>query len=74
MRENELMDVVECGVGAIVWRHEATAERLVQAVLAASAVTATCPPTCSAGSSTRWARCTGAREAGRRAGPRADVP
>ncbi|WP_329448791.1 LuxR C-terminal-related transcriptional regulator (plasmid) [Streptomyces sp. NBC_01426] len=36
MRENELMDVVECGVGAIVWRHEATAERLVQAVLAAS--------------------------------------
>ncbi|MEU9417942.1 response regulator transcription factor [Streptomyces sp. NPDC051000] len=36
MRENELLDVVECGVGAIVWRHEATAERLVQAVLAAS--------------------------------------
>ncbi|MFK0256223.1 LuxR C-terminal-related transcriptional regulator [Streptomyces sp. NPDC090445] len=36
MRESELLDVVECGVGAIVWRHEATAERLVQAVLAAS--------------------------------------
>ncbi|MFB0631572.1 LuxR C-terminal-related transcriptional regulator [Streptomyces sp. AB3(2024)] len=36
MRENELLDVVECGVAAIVWRHEATAERLVQAVLAAS--------------------------------------
>ncbi|KOU66936.1 LuxR C-terminal-related transcriptional regulator [Streptomyces sp. NPDC060334] len=36
MRENELMDVVECGVGTIVWRHEATGERLVQAVLAAS--------------------------------------
>ncbi|MFF3651621.1 response regulator transcription factor [Streptomyces sp. NPDC002181] len=36
MRENELLDVVECGVGAIVWRHEATAGRLVQAVLAAS--------------------------------------
>ncbi|WP_327285972.1 MULTISPECIES: response regulator transcription factor [unclassified Streptomyces] len=36
MRENELLDVVECGVGAIVWRHEATADRLVQAVLAAS--------------------------------------
>ncbi|MDT0613847.1 helix-turn-helix transcriptional regulator [Streptomyces lancefieldiae] len=36
IRENELLDVVECGVGAIVWRHEATAHRLVQAVLAAS--------------------------------------
>ncbi|MEW1633069.1 response regulator transcription factor [Streptomyces sp. NPDC093801] len=36
MRENELLDVVECGVAAIVWRREATAERLVQAVLAAS--------------------------------------
>ncbi|MET9604156.1 response regulator transcription factor [Streptomyces sp. NPDC006512] len=35
MRENELLEVVECGVGAIVWRHEATAERLAQAVLAA---------------------------------------
>ncbi|WP_369383748.1 response regulator transcription factor [Streptomyces sp. cg36] len=36
IREVELLDVVGCGVGAIVWRHEATAERLVQAVLAAS--------------------------------------
>ncbi|MFE9056222.1 helix-turn-helix transcriptional regulator [Streptomyces mutabilis] len=36
IRENELLDVVECGVGAIVWRHEATAHRLVQAVLAAA--------------------------------------
>lgn len=36
IRESELLDVVECGVGAIVWRHEATAHRLVQAVLAAS--------------------------------------
>lgn len=36
LRESELLDVVECGVGAIVWRHEATAHRLVQAVLAAS--------------------------------------
>ncbi|MCS0637518.1 response regulator transcription factor [Streptomyces sp. LP05-1] len=36
IRENELLSVVECGVGAIVWRHEATAHRLVQAVLAAS--------------------------------------
>ncbi|MFJ3137710.1 LuxR C-terminal-related transcriptional regulator [Streptomyces sp. NPDC086843] len=36
IRENELLDVVECGVGAIVWRHEATAHRLVRAVVAAS--------------------------------------
>ncbi|GGM03555.1 helix-turn-helix transcriptional regulator [Streptomyces fumigatiscleroticus] len=36
IRENELLDVIECGVGAIVWRREATAHRLVQAVLAAA--------------------------------------
>ncbi|MEU6481551.1 response regulator transcription factor [Streptomyces sp. NPDC047017] len=36
LREAELLDVIECGVGAIVWRHEATAHRLVQAVLAAA--------------------------------------
>lgn len=36
LRETELLDVVGCGIGAIVWRHEATAHRLVQAVLAAS--------------------------------------
>jgi DNA-binding NarL/FixJ family response regulator len=36
IRENELLDVIECGVGAIVWRREATDHRLVQAVLAAS--------------------------------------
>ncbi|MGW0822966.1 helix-turn-helix transcriptional regulator [Streptomyces sp. NPDC002845] len=36
IRETELLDVIECGVGAIVWRREATAHRLVQAVLAAS--------------------------------------
>ncbi len=36
IRETELLDVIECGVGAIVWRHEATAHRLVQAVVAAS--------------------------------------
>ncbi|MEV7784027.1 response regulator transcription factor [Streptomyces sp. NPDC088106] len=36
IRENELLDVVECGVGAIVWRHEATAHRMVRAVVAAS--------------------------------------
>ncbi|MET9762134.1 response regulator transcription factor [Streptomyces sp. NPDC006372] len=36
LRETELLDVIECGVGAIVWRREATATRLVQAVLAAA--------------------------------------
>ncbi|MEV0224061.1 response regulator transcription factor [Streptomyces sp. NPDC050704] len=36
IRETELLAVIECGVGAIVWRHEATAHRLVQAVVAAS--------------------------------------
>ncbi|WP_330334574.1 response regulator transcription factor [Streptomyces sp. NBC_00536] len=36
MRESELLDVMECGIGAIVRRQDATAERLVQAVLAAS--------------------------------------
>ncbi|MFF7602135.1 helix-turn-helix transcriptional regulator [Streptomyces mirabilis] len=36
IREAELLDVIECGVGAIVWRHEASAHRLAQAVLAAA--------------------------------------
>ncbi|MET9970124.1 DNA-binding response regulator, partial [Streptomyces sp. NPDC006356] len=36
IRENELLDIIECGVGAVVWRREATAHRLVQAVLAAA--------------------------------------
>lgn len=36
IRETELLDVIECGVGAVVWRHEATALRLSQAVIAAS--------------------------------------
>ncbi|WP_320775663.1 helix-turn-helix transcriptional regulator [Streptomyces sp. CRN 30] len=36
LRGQELLDVVECGVGAVVWRHEATPSRLLQAVLAAS--------------------------------------
>ncbi|MFI1172616.1 helix-turn-helix transcriptional regulator [Streptomyces melanogenes] len=36
IRETELLDIVGCGIGAIVWRHEATAHRLVQAVLAAA--------------------------------------
>lgn len=35
IRESELLDVIECGVGAIVWRHEATGHRLLRAVLAA---------------------------------------
>ncbi|MFE0175742.1 LuxR C-terminal-related transcriptional regulator [Streptomyces sp. NPDC059002] len=36
VRESELLDVIECGVGAIVWRREATAQRLAQAVLTAA--------------------------------------
>ncbi|WP_042422561.1 helix-turn-helix transcriptional regulator [Streptacidiphilus anmyonensis] len=36
VRESELLQVIECGVGAIVWRREATGHRLHQAVLAAS--------------------------------------
>ncbi|KAF4406538.1 helix-turn-helix transcriptional regulator [Streptomyces sp. Ru87] len=36
IREAELLQVIECGVAAILWRHEATAHRLLQAVLAAS--------------------------------------
>ncbi|MCH0559383.1 LuxR C-terminal-related transcriptional regulator [Streptomyces sp. MUM 16J] len=36
LREDELLDVIECGIGAIVWRHEATAARLEQAVRAAA--------------------------------------
>lgn len=35
IREAELLDVFECGVGAIVWRNEATRQRLLRAVLAA---------------------------------------
>ncbi|MGW6914110.1 helix-turn-helix transcriptional regulator [Kitasatospora sp. NPDC054939] len=36
MREAELLDAVECGVAAILWRREATAVRLGRAVLAAA--------------------------------------
>ncbi|GES27663.1 response regulator transcription factor [Streptomyces angustmyceticus] len=36
IREAELLAVIECGVGAILWRHQATPRRLYQAVLAAS--------------------------------------
>ncbi|WP_308013387.1 helix-turn-helix transcriptional regulator [Streptomyces beigongshangae] len=35
IREAELLDVIESGVGAIVWRHEATGSRLLRAVTAA---------------------------------------
>ncbi|MFE4451939.1 LuxR C-terminal-related transcriptional regulator [Streptomyces sp. NPDC056796] len=36
IREAELLQVIEYGVGAIVWRREATGQRLLRAVLAAS--------------------------------------
>ncbi|MFC5883921.1 response regulator transcription factor [Kitasatospora sp. CM 4170] len=36
MRESELLEAVECGVAAILWRREATAERLGRAVQAAA--------------------------------------
>ncbi|WP_209311466.1 helix-turn-helix transcriptional regulator [Streptomyces spiramenti] len=36
LREAELLDVIECGVGAVVWRNEATEHRLAQAVFAAA--------------------------------------
>lgn len=34
LREEEFRDAVACGVGAVVWRHEATQHSLVEAVLA----------------------------------------
>jgi DNA-binding NarL/FixJ family response regulator len=34
MREAELMSVIECGVATVVWRREATIDRLVRAVQA----------------------------------------
>jgi DNA-binding NarL/FixJ family response regulator len=36
LREAKLLDVLGVGIGAIVWRHEATGDRLVQAVMAAA--------------------------------------
>ncbi|MDX6761458.1 MULTISPECIES: response regulator transcription factor [Streptomyces] len=36
LREAELLQVVECGVRAIVWRREATEDRLLEAVRAAA--------------------------------------
>ncbi|MEU6117243.1 response regulator transcription factor [Streptomyces sp. NPDC047117] len=36
IREAELLQVIECGVGTIVWRREATGNRLLKAILAAA--------------------------------------
>lgn len=36
LRQADLLDVIDCGVGVVVWRHEATGPRLVRAVLAAA--------------------------------------
>ncbi|MFJ4413098.1 LuxR C-terminal-related transcriptional regulator [Streptomyces sp. NPDC088925] len=36
VRESELLDLIECGVRAVVWRREATGPRLVQAVRVAA--------------------------------------
>jgi len=36
IRESQLLEVVECGVGTILWRHEADPARLLQGVLAAA--------------------------------------
>ncbi|MDT0341460.1 response regulator transcription factor [Streptomyces sp. DSM 44938] len=44
LREAGLLDVIECGFGAIVWRHEATEHRLVQAVFAAARGEGDLPP------------------------------
>ncbi|PJE95366.1 helix-turn-helix transcriptional regulator [Streptomyces carminius] len=44
IREAELLEIIECGVGAILWRREATPQRLHQAVLAASRNEGNLPP------------------------------
>ncbi|WP_438363653.1 response regulator transcription factor [Streptomyces marincola] len=44
LRESALLDVMDCGVGAIVWRHEATGDRLARAVLAAARGGGDLPP------------------------------
>jgi DNA-binding NarL/FixJ family response regulator len=44
LRESDLLDVVECGVGVIVWRHEATATRLARAVTSAASGAGDLPP------------------------------
>jgi DNA-binding NarL/FixJ family response regulator len=44
IREAELFDVIACGIGAVVWRREATGDRLVQAVRAAARGGGDLPP------------------------------
>ncbi|MFE2977041.1 response regulator transcription factor [Streptomyces sp. NPDC059258] len=36
LQDDEFHEIVSCGVSAVVWRHEATRNRLIQAVLAAA--------------------------------------
>ncbi|MEV5810549.1 response regulator transcription factor [Streptomyces parvulus] len=36
IHEKALLGIIECGLGVIVWRHQATEKRLIHAVLAAS--------------------------------------
>ncbi|MGW1377490.1 helix-turn-helix transcriptional regulator [Streptomyces sp. NPDC002446] len=44
LREPELMTIVECGVRAILWRHEATPQRLLRAVQSAARDEGDLPP------------------------------
>ncbi|MBT0772887.1 response regulator transcription factor [Kineosporia sp. J2-2] len=44
LREPELVKVLECGVQSIVWRHQATPERLAQAVRTAARGDGDLPP------------------------------
>ncbi|WP_411143317.1 helix-turn-helix transcriptional regulator [Streptomyces sp. x-80] len=44
LREPELMTVVECGIRAILWRHQATPQRLLRAVRCAARDEGELPP------------------------------
>jgi DNA-binding NarL/FixJ family response regulator len=44
LREPELVSVLECGVQSIVWRHQATPERLAQAIQTAARGDGDLPP------------------------------
>ncbi|AIA07445.1 MULTISPECIES: helix-turn-helix transcriptional regulator [Streptomyces] len=44
LREPEMMAVVECGVRVVVWRHQATAPRLVEAIHTAARGESQIPP------------------------------
>ncbi|MFH8556947.1 MULTISPECIES: LuxR C-terminal-related transcriptional regulator [Streptomyces] len=44
LREPELMTVVECGIRAILWRHQATPQRLLRAVRSAARDEGELPP------------------------------